>query len=155
MDYTALGHTVGLAARMEQLCEAGRVYLTAATAALVEGFFAHEELGPVTKKGVREPEGAPGSDQYGPVRRVPLRGGRRKISQALHDSMTKAAQVTATDEADCGLLWLIRNKEKEEAAQQGVRLTLLPFIVKAVVGALKRDPCDELSDGRRPGRNSI
>lgn len=92
------------------------------------------------EKGVREPEGAPGSDQFGPVKRVPLRGVRRKIAQAMHDSMTKAAQVTATDEADCGLLWLIRNKEKEAAAQQGVRLTLLPFIVKAVVGALKRDP---------------
>ncbi len=92
------------------------------------------------EKGVREPEGAPGSDQYGPVRRVPLRGVRRKVAQAMHDSMTKAAQVTATDEADCGLLWLIRNKEKEAAGQQGVHLTLLPFIVKAAVGALKRDP---------------
>jgi hypothetical protein len=55
MDYTAQGHTVGLAARMERLCEPGRVYLTAATAALVEGYFALEQLGPFTIKGVREP----------------------------------------------------------------------------------------------------
>src|SRR5216684_247725 len=36
MDYTAQGHTVGLAARMEQIAEPGKVYLTAHTAALVQ-----------------------------------------------------------------------------------------------------------------------
>jgi class 3 adenylate cyclase/tetratricopeptide (TPR) repeat protein len=55
MDYTAQGHTVGLAARMEQLCEPGRVYLSAHTAALVEGYFTLEDLGPFTIKGAREP----------------------------------------------------------------------------------------------------
>src|SRR5881409_561683 len=35
MDYTALGHTVGLAHRMEQIADPGRVYLTEHTAALV------------------------------------------------------------------------------------------------------------------------
>src|SRR5262249_5737231 len=35
MDYTAQGHTVGLAARMQQIAEAGGIYLTAHTAALV------------------------------------------------------------------------------------------------------------------------
>src|SRR5439155_1262718 len=39
MDYTALGATVGLAQRMEQLAEPGKVYLTEHTARLVEGFF--------------------------------------------------------------------------------------------------------------------
>ncbi len=39
MDYTAQGHTVGLAQRMEALAEAGKIYLTAATAQRVEGFF--------------------------------------------------------------------------------------------------------------------
>ena len=37
MDYTALGHTVGLAQRMEQLAAPGKVYLTEHTAALVDG----------------------------------------------------------------------------------------------------------------------
>jgi class 3 adenylate cyclase len=55
MDYTAQGHTVGLAARMEQLCEPGRVYLSEETAALVEGFFELEDLGQFTIKGVRAP----------------------------------------------------------------------------------------------------
>ena len=45
MDYTAQGHTVGLAARMEQLAEPGKVYLTAHTAALVSGYFDLDDLG--------------------------------------------------------------------------------------------------------------
>jgi pyruvate dehydrogenase E2 component (dihydrolipoamide acetyltransferase) len=94
----------------------------------------------VPEKGAREPEGAPGQDNWGAVTRVPLRGVRRKIAQAMTDSITKAAQVTTTDEADAGLLSLIREKEREEAARQGIKLTVLPFIIKAVVGALKRDP---------------
>ncbi|MBI3768552.1 MAG: AAA family ATPase [Deltaproteobacteria bacterium] len=55
MDYTAQGHTVGLAARMEQLAEPGSVFLTDATARRVDGFFQLRDLGPSTVKGVREP----------------------------------------------------------------------------------------------------
>ena len=55
MDYTAQGHTVGLAARMEQLAEAGKVNLTEHTASLVTGFFQMEPLGEVQMKGAREP----------------------------------------------------------------------------------------------------
>src|SRR5215467_4077788 len=51
MDYTAQGHTVGLAARMEQLAEPGRVYLTEQTAKLVSGFFRLRDLGLVELKG--------------------------------------------------------------------------------------------------------
>jgi len=54
MDYTAQGHTVGLAARMQQNAAAGRVHLTAHTAALVGDFFALEPVGKVRVKGVRE-----------------------------------------------------------------------------------------------------
>ncbi|MFI5317586.1 MAG: AAA family ATPase [Myxococcota bacterium] len=54
MDYTAQGHTVGLAARMQQNAAAGRAYLTAHTAALVADFFALEPVGKVRVKGVRE-----------------------------------------------------------------------------------------------------
>jgi class 3 adenylate cyclase len=51
MDYTAQGHTVGLAQRMEQLAEPGRTYVTAETEALVRGYFELEDLGP-SKVGV-------------------------------------------------------------------------------------------------------
>jgi adenylate cyclase len=55
LDYTAIGHTVGLAQRMEALAEPGRSYLTQRTAQLVSGYFELEDLGPFTLKGVREP----------------------------------------------------------------------------------------------------
>lgn len=45
MDYTAQGATVNLAARMEQICEPGQVYLSRATAIQVEGAFALRSLG--------------------------------------------------------------------------------------------------------------
>jgi class 3 adenylate cyclase len=55
MDYTAQGHTVGLAARMQQLAEAGKPYLTAETAARVDGYFALEDLGEFQVKGLDGP----------------------------------------------------------------------------------------------------
>ena len=55
MDYTAQGHTVGLAARMEQLAEPGKVYLTEHSASLVSGYFDLEDLGPFELQGSRAP----------------------------------------------------------------------------------------------------
>jgi adenylate cyclase len=55
LDPTALGHTVGLAQRMEAMAESGKAFLTAHTARLVEGWFSLEDLGPISVKGVREP----------------------------------------------------------------------------------------------------
>jgi class 3 adenylate cyclase/tetratricopeptide (TPR) repeat protein len=51
MDYTAQGHVVGLAARMEQIAEPGKAYLTANTAAEVQGYFALGDLGEMEIKG--------------------------------------------------------------------------------------------------------
>jgi class 3 adenylate cyclase/tetratricopeptide (TPR) repeat protein len=55
MDYTAQGHTVGLAQRMEALASGGSIYLAAPTAALVQGYFALEDLGEFDVKGAAEP----------------------------------------------------------------------------------------------------
>jgi class 3 adenylate cyclase/tetratricopeptide (TPR) repeat protein len=55
MEYTAIGHTVGLAQRMEQLAEPGKAYLTQHTASLVEGYLALTDLGEVTIKGATAP----------------------------------------------------------------------------------------------------
>ena len=54
VDFTAIGHTVGLAKRMESLAEPGKVYVTGTTAAQIDGFFALRDLGPFDVKGVRE-----------------------------------------------------------------------------------------------------
>ena len=55
MDYSALGQTTHLAARMEQLAAPGSVLLTAATLRLVEGLVRVQTLGPVPVKGLAEP----------------------------------------------------------------------------------------------------
>src|SRR5436309_5107445 len=55
MDYSAVGQTTHLAARMEQLATPGSVLLTAATLRLVEGLVRVQALGPVPVKGLAEP----------------------------------------------------------------------------------------------------
>jgi class 3 adenylate cyclase/tetratricopeptide (TPR) repeat protein len=55
MDYTAQGHTVGLAQRMEGLAEAGKALLAGATVDLVQGYFALRDLGAMKVKGVDAP----------------------------------------------------------------------------------------------------
>jgi adenylate cyclase len=55
--YTAVGHTVGLAQRMEALAEPGRAYLTESTAELAHGFMELEDLGQFEIKGASRPVG--------------------------------------------------------------------------------------------------
>jgi len=54
MDYTAVGQTTHLAARMEQLAEPGTAVLTSATLALAEDFVQVKSLGPMRVKGLSE-----------------------------------------------------------------------------------------------------
>src|SRR5688572_24996771 len=55
MDYTAVGQTTHLAARMEQLASPGSTRLTAETLALAEGYVQVRSLGPVPVRGGAEP----------------------------------------------------------------------------------------------------
>jgi class 3 adenylate cyclase/tetratricopeptide (TPR) repeat protein len=55
MDYTAVGQTTHLAARMEQLARPGTTLLTGDTLRLVEGYVEVKPLGPVPVKGLPEP----------------------------------------------------------------------------------------------------
>jgi len=50
MDYTAVGQTTHLAARMEQFASPGSILLTPATLELVEGYVAVKSLGPTPVK---------------------------------------------------------------------------------------------------------
>lgn len=79
-------------------------------------------------------------DFYGALDRVPLRGVRRATARRLTESIRKAVHVTHFDEADAAALVARREKLKPEAEAKGVKLTYLPFIVKAVVEALKLHP---------------
>src|SRR6516164_4583298 len=55
MDYTAIGQTTHLAARMEQLADPGAIVVTPDTLALAEGYVEVKSLGPVPVKGLADP----------------------------------------------------------------------------------------------------
>ena len=79
-------------------------------------------------------------DFYGYIERIPLRGVRRSIAKAMVKSKFTAPHVTAMDEADVTALWKIREKEKKAAEKRGIKLTILPFIIKAVIAGLTEHP---------------
>jgi len=76
----------------------------------------------------------------GPEERVPLRGIRKAIAAAMTKSVYTAPHVTVMDEADVTKLVGFRAELKPLAEKRGVKLTYLPFIVKALVAAVKQHP---------------
>ena len=72
--------------------------------------------------------------------RLPVTGLRRRIAQKMALSKSTAAHFTFVEECDATELKAVRARLAAEAQEQGVKLTLLPFVVKAVVAALKRHP---------------
>ncbi len=72
--------------------------------------------------------------------RVPLKGIRKAIAKAMVKSKYTAPHVTIFDEVDVTELVAMRKEAKPLAEERGVKLTYLPFIVKAVVAGLKKFP---------------
>ena len=79
-------------------------------------------------------------DLYGNLDRIPLRGIRRATAKKMRESLDHAAHVTHCDEADAGPLDALLKKMKPAVEASGAKLTYLPFIVKALVEALKLHP---------------
>lgn len=77
---------------------------------------------------------------YRAEERVPLRGVRKIIANAMVKSVYTAPHVTVMDEADVTKLVEFRQQMKPLAEKKGVKLTYLPFIVKALVGAVRQFP---------------
>src|SRR5262249_36660940 len=72
--------------------------------------------------------------------RKPFVGMRRKIAERMQTSKNTAAHFTFVEECDVAKIKELRARLKPAAEQAGVKLTFLPFIVKAVVAALKKHP---------------
>ncbi|HZG18142.1 MAG TPA: dihydrolipoamide acetyltransferase family protein [Candidatus Bathyarchaeia archaeon] len=72
--------------------------------------------------------------------RVPLKGIRKAIAKAMVKSAYTAPHVTIFDEVDVTELVNLRKQGKPLAEAKGIKLTYLPFIVKAVVAGLKKFP---------------
>lgn len=71
---------------------------------------------------------------------IPFRGMRRRIAESMVRSYTTAVHYTYVEQVNVTRLVKLRAEAKAMAAEQGVSLTFLPFIVKAVVHALKKFP---------------
>ncbi|MBK7824625.1 dihydrolipoamide acetyltransferase family protein [Nannocystis sp.] len=71
---------------------------------------------------------------------IPFRGMRRRIAESMVRSYTTAVHYTYVEQVNVTRLVKLRAEAKAVAAEQGVSLTFLPFIVKAAVHALKKYP---------------
>lgn len=76
----------------------------------------------------------------GDEERIPLRGMRKRIAESMTRSTHTAAHFTYVEEIDMTELVAVRERAKARAADRGVKLTYLPFIMKAVVSGLKKWP---------------
>ena len=72
--------------------------------------------------------------------RTPFRGIRRKIADAMVRSVSTAAHFTVVEEVDVTQLVTLRQKAKVIGAEQGVKVTYMPFIMKAAALGLARYP---------------
>jgi pyruvate dehydrogenase E2 component (dihydrolipoamide acetyltransferase) len=78
--------------------------------------------------------------KYGPTEVQPLHRIRRLSAANLHRSWVTVPHVTQFDEADVTDLDAFRTREKPAAESRGIKLTFLPFVVKACAAALKEFP---------------
>jgi pyruvate dehydrogenase E2 component (dihydrolipoamide acetyltransferase) len=72
--------------------------------------------------------------------RVPIRGLRKRIFENMARSKHTAAHFHYVEECDVGKLIEVRDRARPHAERAGVKLTFLPFLVKAVVASLKLHP---------------
>lgn len=79
--------------------------------------------------------GEPAADEL-----IPFRGMRRRIAEGMTKSFFTAVHYTYVEQIDVGALVKIREQARRGAEQEGVKLSYLPFIVKAVILALKKFP---------------
>jgi len=77
--------------------------------------------------------------QY-PESREKMSGMRKAIAKAMSNSKQTAPHVTLMDEVDVSELVAHRKKFKQAAADQDIKLTYLPYVVRALVSTLKKYP---------------
>jgi len=88
-------------------------------------------------KAMPAPANLPPIDKDGVSKRIPFRGVRRKIAEALTRSVQTAVHFTAMDEADVTQL---DKRRREYSKVVGEKLSMLPFIAVAVAKALRKHP---------------
>jgi len=101
------------------------------------GRITKEDIGGLAEK-IAAPVSA--ADTYGPIEKIPLRGLRRTVAKRMAEASKRVAEVTIWEDADITDLEQVRAKERKRAEAQGVKLTYLPFLIKASIAALKAHP---------------
>lgn len=86
------------------------------------------------------PAGDESSDAYGPVRIERMTRIRKTIAARMHESWSTIPRVTNFDDADVTELERVRAKSKRDYAAVGIKLTTMPFLIKAVAMSLKAHP---------------
>ena len=76
----------------------------------------------------------------GPTERIPYRGIRRRIGDHMLQASNHAPHFTYVEEVDVTELVRMRQRAQGSEEFQGVRLTFLPYILKALAHELKRHP---------------
>ncbi|MEE9584670.1 MAG: dihydrolipoamide acetyltransferase family protein [Candidatus Brocadiales bacterium] len=79
-------------------------------------------------------------DMYGYITRIPLKGVKKVVARKMSEAASNAALVTHHDDADVTHLVEVREAHKKYAKEKGVKLTYIPFVIKAVIEGLKRYP---------------
>ncbi len=79
----------------------------------------------------------PTIDAEGVTERIPIRGVRRKIAQALERSLRTAVHFTVTDEADVTAL---DHKRREYTTVLGRKISFMPIVLTAICKALRQHP---------------
>lgn len=79
-------------------------------------------------------------DNWGPVRIEKLPKIRKTIAAKMHESWMTCPRVTNFDDADVTDLEKLRVSSKDDYAKKGIKLTSLPFVIKAAASALKGHP---------------
>ncbi|KFE41872.1 dihydrolipoamide acetyltransferase family protein [Staphylococcus agnetis] len=102
-----------------------------------------------TQEATAAPTAAPAGDFPETTEKIPAM--RKAIAKAMVNSKHTAPHVTLMDEIDVQQLWDHRKKFKEIAAEQGTKLTFLPYVVKALVSALKKYPALNTSFNEEAG----
>jgi len=84
--------------------------------------------------------GEPGADKWGPVQIQKMPKIRKTIANKMHESWSTVPRVTNFDDADVTSLEAMRQASKADYAEEGIKLTTMPFVIKACALALKANP---------------
>jgi pyruvate dehydrogenase E2 component (dihydrolipoamide acetyltransferase) len=113
------------------------------------GRITREDVLAVVRQASQTAAAAPGSaksstatarDNWGNIRVEKMSRIRKTIAVKMHESWTTCPRVTNFDDADVTDLEKIRTSSKDDYAKKGIKLTSLPFVIKAVASALKHHP---------------